>query len=50
MKGALNILKISFFGLNARQKGNLWWHYQKKTKICCGKQASRYIGIDGKSA
>ena len=42
---ALNILAETFSRLNNREKANLRWHADHKTKLCCGEQA-RYYSID----
>jgi len=36
------VLVTAFRALSEEQRANLLWHYEKKTPICCGKQAGLY--------
>jgi len=48
MKSCTKILVKAFSSLTKKQKANLLWHHDKKTRIMCAENYVVFISDDGK--
>lgn len=46
-KEAKQIVAQAFAALTPRQRGNLRWHAENKTRIACGEHADDYVTPQG---